>query len=125
MRENGIRAKTKQKFKVTKESSHNYPVAENILGQNSKATEINKKWVSDITYLWKKKGWLYLAYVLDLCSRMIVGRSIDKHLSSLLMISSLSASIINRGENLGLIFHSNRGGEYVPSVVRTFCKDIK
>ncbi len=68
MRKNGLRAKTKRKYKVTTNSEHSYPVAENILGQNFNSTEINKKWVSDITYIWTKEGWLYLCCIMDLCS---------------------------------------------------------
>ena len=73
MRINAIRAKTKRKYKVTTDSAHKYPVAENIVGQNFNVSAVNKIWVSDITYLWTKEGWLYLTCILDLCSRMIVG----------------------------------------------------
>jgi putative transposase len=73
MQKNGIAAKSKRRFKVTTQSKHNHPVAENVLQQNFAATAQNQVWVSDITYVWTREGWLYLAIVLDLFSRQIVG----------------------------------------------------
>jgi putative transposase len=123
MRINGIKAKTKRKYKVTTNSSHNYPVAENILGQNFNSTELNKVWVSDITYIWTNEGWLYLNCILDLCSRMIIGWYMDRTLSSSLVITALKQAIINRGENPGIIFHSDRGSQYASGEVKNFLKE--
>lgn len=125
MRINGIKAKTKRKFKVTTNSVHNYPVAENLLGQNFNTTELNKVWVSDITYIWTKEGWLYLVCILDLCSRMIVGWHIDRNLKSSLVIAALKQAIKNRGENPGIIFHSDRGSQYASDEVREFLEGHK
>ena len=125
MRINGIRAKTKRKYKRTTDSNHGYPVAENILGQDFNSTVLNKVWVSDITYIWTKEGWLYLCCILDLCSRMIVGWHIDITLSSSLVITALSHAITNRGENPGIIFHSDRGSQYASEEVRKYLQGHK
>lgn len=125
MRINGIRAKTKRKYKRTTDSNHSYPIAENILGQDFNSTVLNKVWVSDITYIWTKEGWLYLCCILDLCSRMIVGWHIDITLSSSLVITALSHAITNRGENPGIIFHSDRGSQYASEQVRRYLQWYK
>jgi putative transposase len=125
MRINGIRAKTKRKYKRTTDSNHSYPVAGNILGQDFNTTVLNKVWVSDITYIWTKEGWLYLCCILDLCSRMIVGWHIDITLSSSLVITALSQTITNRGENPGIIFHSDRGSQYASEEVRKYLQGYK
>ena len=125
MRINGIRAKTKRKYKRTTDSNHSYPVAENILGQDFNSTVLNKVWISDITYIWTKEGWLYLCCILDLCSRMIVGWHIDITLSSSLVITALSQAITNRGENPGIIFHSDRGSQYASEEVRKYLQGHK
>ena len=125
MRINGIRAKTKRKYKRTTDSNHSYPVAGNILGQDFNSTVLNKVWVSDITYIWTKEGWLYLCCILDLCSRMIVGWHIDITLSSSLVITALSHAITNRGENPGIIFHSDRGSQYASEEVRKYLQGHK
>lgn len=120
MRINGIRAKTKRKYKVTTDSAHNCPVAENIVGQNFNVSAVNRIWVSDITYLWTREGWLYLTCILDLCSRMIVGWCIDTTLSSRMVIAALKQAIRQRGENPGIIFHSDRGSQYASKEVKNF-----
>ncbi len=125
LKENSLRAKTKRKYKVTTNSEHSYPVAENILGQNFNSTEINKKWVSDITYIWTKEGWLYLCCIMDLCSRMIIGWHLDVTLRSSLVIAALKQAIINRGVNPGLLFHSDRGSQYASAEVRRFLNEDK
>jgi transposase InsO family protein len=125
MRINGISAKTKRKYKRTTDSNHVYPVAENILGQDFSSTVLNKIWVSDITYIWTKEGWLYLCCILDLCSRMIVGWHIDITLSSSLVITALNQAITNRGKNSGIIFHSDRGSQYASEKVRKYLQGHK
>jgi len=123
MRIEGIRAKIKRKYKVTTDSSHSNPVAENIVGQNFNTSAVNKIWVSDITYLWTREGWLYLVCILDLCSRMIVGWFLDATMSSQRVIAALKQAIINRGENPGIIFHSDQGSQYASKEVRNFLKE--
>jgi putative transposase len=125
MRINGIRAKTKRKYKRTTDSNHSYPVAENILGQDFNSRVLNKIWVSDITYIWTKEGWLYLCCILDLCSRKIVGWYIDITLNSSLVIAALSQTITSRGENPGIIFHSDQGSQYASEEVRKYLQGHK
>ena len=81
MRENGWRAKAAKKFKATTNSNHQLPVAANLLQQNFFAYKPNEKWVSDITYCWTEEGWLYLAVVMDLYSRKVVGWAMSEHMT--------------------------------------------
>ncbi len=112
MRRNGIRSKVKRKFKATTDSNHNLPVAENILNRQFKAEARNKKWVSDITYLWTDEGWLYLAGILDLYDGAIVGWSMDSRMTKSLIINALREACIRRNPGSGLILHSDRGSQY-------------
>ena len=112
MQNNNIRAKTKKKFKVTTDSKHNYAVAPNLLKQNFTANRINQKWVSDITYIYTKEGWLYLAGILDLCSKKIVGWSFGNRLTRDLSIKALEQALKGRNIYGELILHSDRGIQY-------------
>ncbi len=112
MKEAGIRSIQKRKFKVTTDSKHNLPVAENILNRDFSASSTNMKWTSDITYVRTKEGWLYLAAIMDLCSKRIVGYSMQKYLSRELVIEALNMAIKNRRPGRGLIIHSDRGCQY-------------
>jgi len=115
MREAGIQAIQKRKFKVTTDSKHNLPVAENILNREFDAGSPNMSWVSDITYINTDEGWLYLAAVMDLCSRRIVGYSIQKYLTRDLVIEAMKMAVANRRPGRGLIAHSDRGSQYASS----------
>ena len=90
MSENSIRAKAARKFKATTNSKHNYPVYPNLLKQNFKCSEPNKVWTTDISYIWTSEGWLYLAVVLDMYSRRIVGWAMDKTMTRRLAMSALA-----------------------------------
>jgi len=125
MRENGIRAKTKRKFKVTTDPKHNDPISPNLLGQDFTATELNKAWVSDITYIWTREGWLYLATILDLCSRKIVGWSLWERVTKQLVIDAFNQAVGRRGNIAGLIFHSDRGRQYASKDFRKLLKKHK
>lgn len=118
MRKYGIRAKTLRKYKVTTNSNHSSPIAKDLLGQNFRSRESNKIWVSDITYIWTKEGWLYLACILDLYSRMIVGWYIDQRMTSSLVTKAIRNALDKRGKNPGIIFHSDRGSQYASREVR-------
>jgi len=118
MRKYGIRAKTKRKYKVTTNSNHSYPIAKDLIGQYFKSRKSNKIWVSDITYIGTKEGWLYLACILDLYSRMIVGWHVDQRQSSSLVTTAIRNALDKRGENPGIIFHSDRGSQYASKEVR-------
>lgn len=112
MQANGIRSKTVKKFKATTNSRHNLPVAENLLNQGFTAERSNRKWVSDITYIWTEEGWLYLAGVMDLCGRKLVGWAMDSRMKTELVATALRQAIGRTGASSGLIVHSDRGVQY-------------
>lgn len=112
MREQGWRATAAKKFKATTNSNHQLPVAPNLLQQNFNALKPNEKWVSDITYCWTEEGWLYLAVVLDLYSRKVVGWALSGRMTKQLVIDALQMAIWSRKPPRGLILHSDRGSQY-------------
>lgn len=112
MRDNGIRAKTTKKFKVTTDSKHTMPVAENLLDREFEAKHPNAVWTSDISFVWTREGWMYLAVVLDLFSRRIVGWALDKRMKKQLVIDALMMAIGRRRPPPGLLCHSDRGSQY-------------
>jgi transposase InsO family protein len=107
-----VAAKQKKKFKVTTDSKHNLPVAPNLLNRQFEVKEPDKVYVSDITYIWTHEGWLYLAVVIDLFSRQVVGWSMNKRMTSKLIMDALQMAIWRRSPSLGLVFHSDRGSQY-------------
>jgi len=123
MRENNIKAKTKRRFKVTTVQNSKASASENLLNQNFTASSENKIWTGDITYLWTKEGWLYLAVVMDIYSRKIVGWSIDSSLSAELVIRALMMALVHRNPLRGIIFHSDRGSQYTSSSFRSILKN--
>ena len=125
MRENGIQAKQRQRYKVTTKSNHSKPVAANLVNRNFEAEAANKIWVSDITYIWTKEGWLYLSVILDLYSRMIVGWSLSQWLTSAIVVQALHQAFIYRKVEEGLIFHSDRGSQYASKRVIEILKGYK
>jgi putative transposase len=112
MREHGIRAKTAKKFKVTTDSRHRRPVAENVLNRNFEVKQANQVWLADITYVWTREGWLYLAAVEDLYSRKVVGWSMSSRLATCLVTDALKMAIERRFPGEGLMHHSDRGSQY-------------
>ncbi len=112
MRQQGLVAKAARKFKATTNSKHNFPVAENLLEQNFTAEKPNQKWVSDITYIDTREGWLYLAVVLDLYSRKVVGWAMSERMSKTLVMDALKMALWRRKMPKGVIVHSDRGSQY-------------
>ena len=117
MREAGIAAKTRRKFRQTTDSSHALPVAENVLDRAFDPEEPNASWVADITYIPTREGWLYLAVVEDLFSRMVVGWSMDDSMTSRLVVDALEMALARRlslkgPSPSGLVAHSDRGSQY-------------
>ena len=112
MKERGIRAKTARTFKVTTDSKHDRPVAPNVLDRAFEQTAPNQAWVSDITYVPTREGWLYLAAVEDLCTRKIVGWSMSERLTSRLVVDALEMAIQRQLPGEGLLSHSDRGSQY-------------
>ena len=118
MRQNDIVAKRKRRFKVTTHSRHKLPVAPNLVDRQFSAEAPNQLWVSDITYIRTRQGWLYLAAILDVYSRQIVGWSMDSFLGQELVLKALRQALGRRESAQGLIFHSDRGVQYASESVR-------
>ena len=118
MQEKGIRARRVKKFKVTTNSRHSQPVADNLLARCFKVSEPDKAWVSDITYVWTDEGWLYLAIFLDLYSRMVVGWSMSERMSSELIISAFLMGQGRREGRVSPLVHSDRGSQYASASFR-------
>jgi putative transposase len=112
MRGNGLRAKAARKYKATTNSKHSLPVAPNLLEQNFMADKPDQKWVSDITYVWTDEGWLYLAVVLELYSRRVIGWAIAERMTATLVCAALVLALWHRKMPTGVIVHSDRGSQY-------------
>lgn len=112
MRINGICSKRKRKFKITTNSKHKRAVATNLVQRNFYAAKLNQLWTSDITYIRTQEGWLYLAVFLDVCSRRIVGWSMDHRINDRLVINAFTQARLHRRPLPGLIVHSDRGVQY-------------
>jgi putative transposase len=108
----GLKAIQAKKFKVTTDSTHSKPVAPDLLEQDFRAEAPNQKWTSDITYVWTNEGWLYLAVVMDLYSRAIVGWSMNRRMTQQLVCDALSMALFRRSFPKDTILHSDRGSQY-------------
>jgi transposase InsO family protein len=112
MRDNAIRARTKRKFRVTTDSRHDHPVAPNRLDRQFEVAAPNTVWVADISYIPTREGWLYLAVVLDLFSRQVVGWAMDQQMPQELTLAALDMAIQRRRPLPGCMHHSDRGSQY-------------
>ena len=112
MREHHIRGRHKRRYKATTDSKHTLPIAENLLDRNFTLAAPNQAWSSDITYVWTDEGWLYLAVVLDLFNREVVGWSIKSRMTADIVIDALTMAWFRRRPAAGLIHHSDRGSQY-------------
>jgi putative transposase len=110
MRENDLKARQKRRFKRTTDSHHAWPTAPNIIDQDFAATGPDQKWGADISYIWTREGWLYLAVVIDLFARR--GWAVSDRLHLELPLAALRKAIIRRSPTEGLIHHSDRGSQY-------------
>ena len=113
MQANGLRARGKKKFRVTTDSGHGLPVSPNLLERRFDVGQRNRVWSGDITYVWTDEGWLYLAVVIDLFSRQVVGFSMGERMTRGLVIDALRMAWFRRRPAPGLIFHSDRGSQGV------------
>ena len=107
MRENDIRPRTKRKFKVTTDSRHDHPIAPNLLDRQFTVEAPNTVWLADLSYIWTREGWLYLAVVLDLFSRQVVGWAMDEQMPQELTPGHGAPAALP-----GLMHHSDRGSQY-------------
>ena len=118
MKDKGLRSTRGRKFVVTTDSNHTMPVAENILERDFEADAPNQKWVADITYIPTHQGWTYLATVMDLYARRIVGWATSKRIDTALVSQALHKAIKERQPGKGLLHHSDRGSQYASKEYR-------
>ncbi len=112
MREQGFSARHKRRYRRTTDSRHNFPISANVLARRCSVMRPNAAWVTDITYIWTLEGWLYLAVILDLFSRRIVGWSMSERIDRRLVVDCLQMALAHRQPPDGLIHHSDRGSQY-------------
>jgi putative transposase len=112
LRRQGLRARAARKFKATTNSNHTLPVAPNLLNQDFTAQRCDEKWATDITYVGTEEGWLYLAVVLDLYSRKVIGWSMSERMTVRLTCDALRMAVFRRQQPRGVIVHSDRGSQY-------------
>ena len=125
MKAQGLVCKTKRKFKATTDSKHLLPIADNLLNRDFIAKAPDQKYVGDITYIWTAQGWLYLAVVLDLFSRKVVGWAMADHMRVQLVNDALLMAIWKRKPKAGLIWHTDRGSQYASESHRQILDDHK
>ncbi len=125
MRAAGIAGHTpKRRLPVDRGERPVHPLAPNILNRDFTADEPNRRWVADFTYVWTREGWLYVATVLDLFSRRIVGWSMQSHMTADLVVSALGMAIWRRGKPKELIHHSDQGSQYTGAAFQTMLADL-
>jgi transposase InsO family protein len=112
MRKNEIRARRRRKYRVTTDSNHDFNVAKNKLRRNFSTEKKNAVWTGDITFIWTQQGWLYLAVILDLYSRRVVGWAMDEGIDRSLTLAALRMAFQRRKPQPGLIHHTDRGKQY-------------
>jgi transposase InsO family protein len=112
MRTRGLAARRRRRFRVTTQSRHPFPVAPNVLGRQFERRQPDQGWVTDITYIPTGEGWLYLAVLLDLCSRLVVGWAMSDRITDDLTLDALGMALARRRPPRGLLHHSDRGSQY-------------
>lgn len=112
MRQNSIMVKRNKKFKATTDSNHRFNIAPNLLNRNFSAARPNQKWAGDISYVWAQEGWLYLAVILDLHSRRVIGWAVSNRMKRDLAIRALNMAIALRRPPKDCIHHTDRGSQY-------------
>jgi putative transposase len=122
MKEANVQVRYRKKYKVTTNSNHNQPVYDNVLDRQFDVEQPNQVYASDITYIWTQEGWLYLAVVIDLFSRKVVGWSMSSRMKARLVCDALKMAIWQRRPKAGLIHHSDRGSQYASEAFRRLLK---
>jgi transposase InsO family protein len=122
MREAGVKARYRKKYKVTTNSNHKKPVFDNVLAREFTAAGPDQAYVTDITYIWTQEGWLYLAVFIDLFSRRVVGWSMGSRMKARLVTDALRMALWRRHPEAGLIVHSDRGSQYASKAYRRLLK---
>lgn len=124
MRDNAIRGRARQKYRATTDSSHGLPVAKNVLKRRFNPPQANRVWASDITAIRTDEGWLYLAVVIDLCTRQVVGFSQAEHMRAQLVHEAFLMAYWRYKPPKGLLFHSDRGSQYCERAFRKLLKGL-
>jgi putative transposase len=122
MREAKVQARQRKKYKVTTNSNHKQPVFENLVKREFDIERPDQVYAADITYVWTQEGWLYLAVVIDLCTRKVVGWSMSSRMKTQLVCDALQMAIWRRRPKAGLIHHSDRGSQYASKAFRRLLK---
>lgn len=122
MQHNGMQALTRKRYRITTRSNHHLPIAEDLVERDFRAPAVNRLWVSDITYIWTWEGWLYLAAIMDVYNREIVGWTLHERLTKDLVASALMKALQKRDPQPGLIFHSDRGSQYASQRIGSILK---
>ena len=122
MREAGVQVRHRKKYKVTTNSKHQQPVFDNLLSRQFDVSSPDQVYASDVTYIWTREGWLYLAVVIDLCSRKVVGWSMSSRMKAQLVCDALKMAVWRRRPHAGLIHHSDRGSQYASKAFRQLLK---
>lgn len=124
MRQAGLAARRRRRFRVTTDSKHAFPIAPNVLERDFTATGPNEAWVTDITFLWTQEGWLYLAAILDLFSRRVVGWATSANVDRHLALDALANALRDRRPSEGLLHHSDRGSTYASADYRRALENL-
>jgi len=124
MGELGLQSRRKRRFKATTDSKHALPVAENVLNRKFEVDAPNVAWVTDITYVWTSEGWLYLAAILDLFSRRVVGFAMSERIDRALVLEALAGGLGRRMPNAGLVHHSDRGSQYASNDYQAALQEV-
>ncbi len=124
MREAGVQARQRKKYKVTTNSNHKQPVFDNVLGHQFNVPQTDQVYAADVTDIWTQEGWLYLAVVMDLCSRKVVGWSMSSRMKAQLVCDALTMAIWQRQPCAGLIHHSDRGSQHASKAIRGFSRPM-
>ena len=122
MQEAGVKAKQWRKYKVTTNSNHRQPVFDNLLKRDFDVAQPDQVYAADVTYIWTREGWLYLAVVIDLCTRKVVGWSMSSRMKAQLVCDALQMALWRRNPKAGLIHHSDRGSQYASQAFRRLLK---
>ncbi len=122
MQEARVQVRHRKKFKVTTNSNHKQPVFDNLVERQFDVPQTDQVYASDVTYIWTREGWLYLAVVIDLCSRRVVGWSMSTRMKAQLVCDALQMAIWQRKPKAGLIHHSDRGSQYASKAFRQLLK---
>lgn len=122
MKEADVSVRRRKKYKVTTNSNHKQPVYDNLVQRQFDVPQVDQIYAADVTYIWTQEGWLYLAVVIDLCSRKVVGWSMSSRMKAKLVCDALTMAIWQRKPNAGLIHHSDRGSQYASEAFRKLLK---